>query len=204
MSTPIVTDDQATLDRLVRDFPLTPKSLVWIAGGFYGAQVRWFADFYKCRVWAFEPQLECFAALSKIEYPKLSLFNFGLGEKDGQFEMCKPGTDACSFITRDSHVVVPGPYLTAELADTARFIQEQKVKKVDLFLMNMEGYELLLLPYLMRTGLIARFEHLMVQFHLGWDGRELYPGIRRDLEATHELIWEFRPPAWVVWRRKHE
>ena len=170
--------------------------------GWYGAQVNWFAEFYKCQIWAFEPQPEPFAALSRIDYPKLSLYNFGLGERDGTFEMCKPGTDACSFITHDSQTVVPGPYIYADMLDTARFMRERGVENVDLFLSNMEGYELILLPYLMQTGLISRFDILMVQFHLGWEGGLAYPQIRENMLKTHDLLWEYRTPAWVVWQRK--
>lgn len=202
--TAMITDDQAELDRLVRFFPLTPDSLVWIAGGWYGAQVRWFADYYQCRIMAFEPQPEAFAHLQTIQYPKLELYNFGLGEKTELREMCKPGTDACSYITHDSTQVVPGPYIETQMVDVLSFMnkRDNSLWKVDLFLMNMEGYELILLPYMMANGLIYRFGHIMTQFHLGWDGGAAYPGIRRDIEATHELIWEYRTPAWVTWKRK--
>lgn len=202
--TPIITTDQEELDRLVRAFPLTPDSLVWIAGGFHGDQTRWFSDYYKCNVWAFEPQPEPYADLMKLESEKVKTYNFGLGERDGLFEMCKPGTDACSYITHDSTQIVPGPYIETQMVDVVGFMnkRDNPLWKVDLFLMNMEGYELILLPYMMRTGLIKRFAHLMVQFHLGWDGGLGYPQLRRDMEATHEIIWEYRTPAWVTWKRK--
>lgn len=196
-------DSTAELDRRVASFPLTPDSHIWIAGGFYGNQIRHFARTYQCHIRSFEPQPDIFQKyLAPIDYPKLTLHNFGLGERDGTFEMCKPGTDACSFITQDSQVTVPGPYITAAMVDTARFLRQNKIANVDLFLMNIEGYEFVLLPYLMQKKLIERFDLLMVQFHLGWEGGAAYPQIRADLSKTHELWWEYRPPAWVVWKRK--
>ena len=197
--------DQAELDCRVRAYPLTPDSLVWIAGGWYGAQTKWFSDFYRCYVRAFEPQTKPYQALEKLmqdgSQSKIKVYNYGLGDKDGFFQMCKPDTDACSFIIHDSVTTVPGPYVLGEMRDIAHEF-ENDIENVDLFLMNMEGYELILLPHLMQTGLISRFDILMVQFHLGWEGGAAYPQLREDMLMTHNLLWEYRTPAWVVWKRK--
>ncbi len=196
-------DSEAELHRRVSLFPLTADSQIWIAGAYQGIQVRFFAQTYGCHIRGFEPQIMAVKTyLEPIDYPKLTIHNFGLGDKDGTFPMTLPATDGCSFLDTNTAGPVPGPLITAQMVDTARFLRLNKIKNVDLFLMNMEGYEFTLLPYLMEKKLIERFDLLMVQFHLGWDTQARYGQIRADLEQTHELWWEYRTPAWVVWKRK--
>jgi FkbM family methyltransferase len=196
-------DSQAELDRRMAAFPLSTESQVWIAGAYAGIQVRHFAHTYGCHIRAFEPQTDAYNRyLVPIDYPKLTLHNVGLGIQDGTFEMVRPETDGCSFLMSDQQGDVGGPRITAQMVDTARFMRSHKIKAVDLFLVNMEGYEFTLLPYLIEKKLIGRFNLFLIQFHTSWASPEAFQSLRDALAETHDLWWEYRGSAWSVWKRK--
>ena len=84
-----------------------------------------------------------------------------------------------------------------------RFFQENKIRKVDLMAINIEGAEFQLLPYLIKTGLIANVKNLMIQWHADLtklDAEMEVWKIREMLVPTHKMTWNLA--AWECWTRK--
>jgi hypothetical protein len=59
----------------------------------------------------------------------------------------------------------------------------------------MEGYEHLLIPYLIETGLIKNIKYILCQIH-GGDREEL----NRLMNPTHKG-GEWIPGGWALWER---
>lgn len=194
--TKLITDDHQ-LYHLVRTLPLDAHSLAWVAGAHEGEQVRMLLDAYGCSVWAFEPQVQAFTRMqSTIRDARVKMFNIGLGESTERREMCQMGTLGATYILDGT------PSQTTQMTDAVEVMRwKDTPESIDLFLMNMEGYEFVLLPYLMNTGLISRFTRLLVQFHLASRASWIYPLLLKRLENTHREVWEYRDRLWTLWER---
>ena len=187
------------LDALSRTWPLTPESTVFVIGAYQGATIRQLVEKYDPMIYAFEPQIPMLAAIVSMGWPKVKLFNFGLGERDAILPMCNVGNDACSFVFPEG-----ARFQTAdgELRVINRFMEEEQLPDIiDLAVINIEGYELILLPHMIDTGIIKRFRHLMIQFHLGWELGLTYDSLRERIGHSHEVMWDYGP-TWVAWRLK--
>lgn len=150
------------------DFPLTEESVVFDIGAYKGRWAREIATRYNPHLFAFEPQPWA-AELCRRElesFPKAKVFEHGLGVDTGLFPMDEFGTDGCTFevgySTRDQ--IGQG-----RLVEILSFIKKNRVKKIDLCMMNIEGYEFRLIPYMLENGVFERIRYFMCQFHLFGD-----------------------------------
>lgn len=107
-------------------------------------------------------------------------------------------TDACSFINTGPNsrqqgqgVVVDGDYA----------LRITGLPSFDLVIMNIEGYEFELIPYLMDKGWLPKFQRLAVQFHLGFGNDDDYAGLIERISETHSLRIDDRP-SWVYWEKE--
>lgn len=192
--------DETELYRLVRSLPLTADSLAWVAGAHEGEQVRMLLDTYGCNVWAFEPQVNPYAQMVKeIQSDKLRAYNFGLGDITESRPMSGRGMGA-------TYLLNSGITQITQVVDIVSFMNKRDIPvwRVDLFLMNVEGYEYVLLPYMIRTGLIKRFDRLLVQFHPVYRYDTTMEYIFEHMKSTHNLVWVYRDTLWVLWERNHE
>jgi len=194
----------------IQEFPLTKESMVFIVGGWAGAHAKYYVDKYNCHVHIFEPQydmavrlVEMFAAKKKVQ-----VHSFGLGIESGEFPLSRVGTDRCSFVHRlagkdGDESTFEEPHGSGRLMEVEEFLKMAKIDKVDLCLINCEGYEFKLLPHLVQNELIQKFVYLMVQFHLHHEGSELMIPIRDMLSKTHDVRDDYEP-AWIVWDLRDE
>lgn len=188
--------DERELYQLVRTLPLDAYSLAWVAGAHEGEQVRMLLDAYGCKVFAFEPQSEPYKRLSEIEraHPlQVQAFNFGLGIVTDELPMYGTGLGA-------SYEANGSISQYTRMVDVAEFMREHS-ERVDLFLVNMEGYEYTLLPYLIDTGLIKRFSRLLIQFHNLVPHWSEYHSLCERLPATHTRQWIYKDFLWTLWER---
>jgi hypothetical protein len=74
---------------------------------------------------------------------------------------------------------------------------------VDVCLMNIEGAEFVLLPYMIGMDMMKRFRFFWCQFHPGLlpHGDERANEIFKGMLRTHKKIWDYYPTA-VAWERK--
>lgn len=143
-------------DAKALDWPLTMSSVVVEVGGYTGRWALQIAERYGPRLFVFEPQTWaadiCRAVLGK----RASVYNVALGDQDATLPMGGYETDGCSFTK-------PGDQLGQMREIGSMFAQCQITDRIDVMLMNIEGYEYTLLPYMFSQGIRPRW--LMVQMH---------------------------------------
>lgn len=179
------------------DLPSGSVSIV--AGGYKGDTAAFLRSMHKGRVFAFEPQ-QWAAALLQDRFSGdgwVTVRGFGLGSTNAEgVDMGEYWTDACSFLFDPKAVRAIG---TGDLRDVAEVWKEEGIGVADLLLLNMEGYEYVLLPYMADRGLLACVGNIVLQIHehVAVEGVALGSILRQ----THDLVADFGP-AWQWWRRK--
>lgn len=163
-----------------------------VAGAWKGLYVHYLAGrFRKSRVIGFEPQQAAFDVANQrlsnagIRY---ELRSHGLGICSDRMTMGKVSSDGASILESEP------PFETVEIKDAIPVLHE--IGEIDLFVMNMEGYEYVLLPYLLGSEVIKQIKNLAVQFHPKFCNANLYAAL-----TSHygELIYD-NYPTWSYWK----
>lgn len=177
------------------NWEINDRSTVWEIGGFEG---RWagqiverfdpFMEIFEPQGWAVRKLNERFQGNDKV-----TIHPFGLWVMDVKLPLYHMETDGASLINPGVHSEV------LDFRDVYPLMDED----VDLCLMNIEGAEFILLPYMIANGLMNNFRYFWCQFHPGLlqDGEVRYLRIHEGLKATHKVKWNFYPTA-VAWERK--
>lgn len=190
---------------LANDLELTPNSTVIIVGAYKGITADLINQMYAPRlIRCYEPQDWAFKVLMEVAMASNNIegFNYGLGESMGILPMGEWNTDACSFIN-----VGPGSreqgFGTIVPADWAF----EDLEKVDFMMINVEGYEFRLLPYLRQAGLMPRIGSLAVQWHLDlvpeYTRDEMDAEIDRLLVQDDFVLRRDDRPAWIYMTKVH-
>lgn len=133
---------------------------------------------------------------------RYNLHPYGIGVRNEYLPMTEYNTDGASFVLDPSKAALTRPDIGQGRLMAAELALPGFDGIFDLCAINIEGYEFVLLPYLIEHGLITRFNHIAVQFHEHVDAAfEKYLKLKYRLEATHSLMWD-RYPTWVAWERK--
>lgn len=155
------------------DWPLTTRSVVVEVGGYKGRWALQIAERYNPMLFVFEPQAwaadVCRAVLGK----RANVYAVALGDQDATLPMGDYETDGCSFTK-------PGSSMGQMREIKGMFEQCQITDRIDLMLMNIEGYEYTLLPHMLNQGIFPKW--LMVQMH---DGRMI------DEIAGYRVLWSY-------------
>lgn len=176
---------------------LNLNSVVVELGGYQGRWSKEIGRRYNPKLYVFEPQkwayINCVEALQ--EY-RAQVFNFGLGMKDEELPMGRWGTDGCSFIDKNGKGGIG-------LVKNARSVlfEALGLNHIDLMLMNIEGFEFSLIPYLFDSGVMIEVEVFMVQFHLSFDYQNVYGKCLELLSGHYTPIWDFGSTL-SAWQRK--
>jgi FkbM family methyltransferase len=175
------------------DWPdLTPDSVVAEVGGYKGRWALQIAERYRPRLFVFEPQTwaaeVCRAALGDAA----TVLNYGLGVEDVEHGMGEWETDGCSFV-KSSTV---GPVHFGLIREIGAAFNRLGITTVDLLLMNIEGYEYMLLPHMLDHGILPR--RLMVQFH-GSDA-DTTAMFDRLAAAGYTVLWTYGQ-VLTAWER---
>jgi FkbM family methyltransferase len=179
------------------DYDLGPESVVFDIGGYEG---QWSSDIfgrYCCFVHVFEP-VETFAAAIEQRFAKndmVVVHRFGLA---GATKSIPIGMD------RDASSM----YKATSGSDRVRlvracdFLEESRIRVIDLMKINIEGGEYELLEHLIESGWITRIRDIQVQFHdFVPDAEGRMAALQLRLEATHYTTYQY-PFVWENWRRK--
>lgn len=179
------------------DFPLTPNSIVMELGGFNGRWCSEIARRYNPRLYVYEPQLWAYHNLIELlDGYNARVTNVGLGTQYAQLPMGEYGTDGCSFLPAGR--VQDMGWMREWYAE----LEALHLTHIDLLLINIEGYEFVLLPHIMPW--LTNVKWLMVQFHLQAGGKDWtgeYHAIREQLSTTHNILWDYGP-VLVCWEVK--
>jgi FkbM family methyltransferase len=181
------------------DFPLTEESVVFEIGGYVGRWAKEIAERYNPELFVFEPQMwayrKCQEAL--VGFSHTYVFEYGLGVDSGVYPMGNWETDGCSLI----NIPHNKPTGTGIVMEINSFLQSMKVERINLCLMNIEGYEFKLIPYMIETGIMDRIDYFMCQFHLASAGENEYHDLRRQISKTKKLRFDYGP-VLTCWEPK--
>jgi FkbM family methyltransferase len=171
---------------------LTADSLVMDLGAHIGQWSSRISAYYGCRVAAFEPVFAFYHSLSRIN--GVYAFHFGLAPTSSDATM-NVADDASSLYSE-----VGAPTEIVHLVSIDEFFADHGIDRVSLMKINIEGAEFDLLDHMITTGLIAKVDNLLVQFHSFMPRAvERHLAIELALTKTHELVsrqsWE-----WEEWR----
>lgn len=188
-------------DKASVDFPLNEESVVLEVGGFRGRWAWEIAKRFNPHLYIYEPQTDIGRALrEQIDplFPKAQVVNYGLGVESGVFRMKEMGTDGCSFLPGESVRGTIGQGMMVEIGEElAHFDCE-----IDLMLMNIEGYEFKLIPYMLERGLFAKIKYFMCQFHPeGEGGVRAFVRIFGQMKEIYNVRFDYGP-VLIAWERK--
>lgn len=176
---------------------LDANSHVWEIGLWHGHWVEQIAKNYNPYITAFEPISRWWSeGVDKFfSNPKITIKNFGLGShccrkvfgvnEDDTGEQCKSATKGVVYIVAIDD-----------------YIKSLPIENIDLMQCNCEGGEYEIFPALIESGLITRFDNLLIQFH-NLEPQSAYKmqGIQAALSKTHDkglyADWVFE-----YWKRK--
>ena len=175
---------------------LNKDSIVFDVGGYKGKFIDDIYSKFKCNVYSFEPIPEFYEIIKERfkDNPKVKVYNFGLSNKTNEVSVNLKG-DETSFYGKGNKVLV-------NFVDINEFLNKEKINKIDLMEINIEGGEYDLLDHIIKTGIVNKINNLQVQFHKNVkDYKKRRKTIQNKLKKTHNLIYEF-PFIWENWKLK--
>lgn len=143
-------------DRRALEWPLTKRSVVVEVGGYKGRWALQIAERYGCKLYVFEPQAWAADVCKAVLGERAMVFDYALGATAGAMLMGDYETDGCSLVKAGAE----HPVTVVEIGATFR---QFKISRIDLMLMNIEGYEFTLIPHMLSQGI--KPTRLMVQVH---------------------------------------
>ena len=176
------------------EWALDEDSTVWEIGGFEGRWAEQIEGRYDPYMSIFEPTKWGFGKCSALFFDndKVTVNHYGLWVMNASLPLYNPGNDGASVMM---------PHERSEVCHFADVYTEMD-GEIDLCLMNIEGSEFVLLPYMIANGLMKNIRQFWCQFHLFVNGsQERYLRIAEGMSATHRIKWDFFPTA-VAWERK--
>lgn len=181
------------------EWPLSTDSTVVEVGGYEGRWAKTVQEQYHPKLFVFEPQRWAYRICrQKLWQTGAKVLNYGLGDRNLEREsMGAWHTDGASFVRKTSSE----REAFGRIREIGEVFSELGLGKVDLLSMNCEGYEMILLPHMLKTGLLSHIRWLQVQFHLYGDGPftgEHLQEILEGIERTHRRLWG---GAFIAWER---
>jgi FkbM family methyltransferase len=172
-------------DQRSLDWPLTKDSTVVEVGGYTGRWALAIALRYEPRLFVFEPQQWAWNVCATVLADSATVLNYGLGDRDVILPMGNWETDGCSLVN------VVGTQSYGQVRETKQAFAQLEIADIDLLMMNIEGYEYTLLPYMLDCGILPK--RLMVQYHLFGDPYGMImAGHWQRLEALgYRIAWTY-------------
>lgn len=209
MSVGVLEYSAPDLVQLAKDWELSDHlrlpsgSRIAVAGAYQGKLIRLLAEMFPdyARIEGWEPQQEMAQKASdNIKHIRsVAVTNIGLLAGPGTVElpMGEYGTDACSVLGGERQQGVGIFY------DAVTVLDRSGILTCDLFVMNMEGYEYKLLPYLLEHYRECPINSFAVQFHVKYapDRDEVNDLLNRMKDRYGPPVYE-NYPRWVYWVRQ--
>lgn len=176
---PIIRNDEATLchERLLT-WDIKAGEKIAIFGGYQGVVVAYMLERYpQAEIYTWEPQLDMYDVLVQrfVGMPTVHVYNYGLGITTATLPMMKAGSDACSYIIDQYNK----PNALTRMREFVSVMAELGIEKLAFMHMNIEGYEQLLMPHLIRTGWIKNIDQFVISTH----------GLPHEVENTEPWVW---------------
>ena len=174
-------------DRRALEWPLTIGSTVIDVGGYRGRWALQIAERYGPRLYVFEPQPWAARVCEAVLGDMARVFFYGLGTEYATLPMGDWETDGCSFVKPG--LGIPGTF--GVMREIAADFRALNLSRIDLMMMNIEGYEYTLIPHMLDQGILP--DRLMVQFHsfADPDGGKLATIHERMTTAGYTVPWTY-------------
>jgi len=173
------------------------ESLVFDLGGYEG---QWASDIYgrfRPQIYIFEVYMPYYNHIKErfSHNGDIKVYNYGLSAKNTTAQISIEDVATSAFKKSDNMVEI-------ELKNASDFILENKIKKIDLMKINIEGGEYELLGYLIDSEIVKCIKNLQIQFHdFVPDAFNEMNAIRERLSKTHYPTFKF-DFIWDNWRLK--
>lgn len=188
------------------DWPkLTSTSIVVEVGGYEGIWASKLTKLYNPQIYWFEPAMRAVRASNHLlgELPNVRMFPYALGDRDGTFVLGDDQRDGASFLKEGG--------APAQMRAASILFDELGLTYIDLMQINCEGFEFILLPYLINERYIEKIKGLQIQWHVAWElngdqspqARCYRDIIRCKIAETHDMLWNAGPyEAWALSNRQ--
>lgn len=174
------------------DWDLNEESIVVEVGGYCGRWAKAICELYNPEIHVFEPQKWAFdickESLAKYEKAEVHNFALGAGKLNGVMVMGEFGRDGASLLRTNDPDQIYVQVRDSELVFSYLSISNSDI---DLMLINIEGYEYTLIPYLVECGILQRVKNLMVQFHDFAATTKEHDRVIGLINETHEVKWDY-------------
>lgn len=181
------------------DYTLNSNSIVFDVGGYKGDWAKDIYCMYGCQVYIFEP-VERFAYEIKRRFKnneRIHICNFGLSDQNKEITMSLDGNSSSEYTNCEKKVMV-------EMKNIVDFINYNKIEKIDLIKINIEGGEYPLLEKIISSGLINKISNIQVQFHdFIPNAEKRMTEIQAELKKTHALTYQYKF-VWENWQLKEK
>jgi FkbM family methyltransferase len=184
---------------LALDWPgVDKRSKIWEIGGYEGRWAVQMAEKYDPHIYFFEPQDWAFnKAKEALKGYKTHMHQFGLWTHGGEMTLTEFGRDAGTLMQPEAKD--PRKIL---VVDAYSFFIKERIEQIDVCLLNIEGGEFVLLPYMIGMGMMPKIKYFWCQWHLFVQtAAEKWLRLRQMLDVTHEMIWDCGSTA-QAWRRR--
>ena len=173
---------------------LDSNSIVLDIGMYHGAWSKLMAEKYDPFILGLEPVKAFCDKAEKVlkDYPKVSVFNYGLGGQDRNIDI-NVDSNATSMSNAGDEPV--------SIRCIGDVLEELYISNVNLACINIEGGEYELLNYILSRGMITMFDMLLIQFHETESIQERRQ-IRSILGMTHSPVFIF-DTVWELWKGKN-
>lgn len=179
------------------NYPLGEDSVVFDVGGYDGMFSERIYSQYRPCIYIFEPQKKYFIQCAERfrHHSGVNVFNFGLSSVDRRTFISSDEKGASTYKAN-----MEGDEEQIELKNVVSYLEQEKIKFIDLMKLNIEGEEYELLESLIASGKISQIKFLQVQFHsFVPNADERRRQIRSMLDKTHEEMWNYEF-IWESWR----
>lgn len=181
------------------NYSLSADSIVFDLGGFEGDFTAEIYARYRSQIYVFEPH-PTYARNIKNRFeanPDIKVKVFGLGANNEKLNLSTEA-EASTFFQENKE----GQAVVAELKNAADFLKSEKIERIHLIKINIEGGEYDLLEHLIKMNKIKNIDNLQIQFHHFVPNAEIrMRAIQKELSKTHQLTYEFSW-LWENWQIK--
>jgi FkbM family methyltransferase len=174
---------------------LDENSIVLDLGGYKGEWTSHIFSKYLCTVYVFEPVSDFNRQINDRfrKNQKIKVFPFGLGKKNQEETIYLQSAATSVFKKRGKPEIIA-------IRKYDEFLKENKISKIDLLKINIEGSEYDLLEFIIENKLAEQITDIQVQFHsFVKDAFVRMKKIQSKLSETHSLTYQY-PFVWENWR----
>jgi len=189
-------------DKTLRlNYDLNNDDIVFDIGGYEG---QWASDIfskYCCSIHIFEPVPEFALNIKKrfSQNHKIFVWDFGLADNSYKTSI-ETNQDATS-VFKSYNPLKKNKFIEIKLISALEFMQKNKIDKVQLMKINIEGGEYDLLDHLIEFEFVKYILNIQIQFHdFVDDAEQRMIKIQKHLSKTHRLTYQY-PFVWENWER---